>query len=199
MKKVFNILVALLLASTLSFNAYAILPGQNGVDGATQSSTAITWEHHEIHEGDHFFICDYILNQAAAYTKEFVITTPTGTKQVHATLSFSASDGATLEVYKGSTSIVGGTPITPLNNNGNSSNTTISTILADPTSTVDGARAAGFIAGGARESGFASREREIILEAGATFLFRITSLAVSNDIGWCFEWYEHTDKAAGVL
>lgn len=164
-------------------------------DLATGSFTTVGYEHHEIHAGSHYFICDYSLDEANGATIEFVLTTDDSTKWMHSTLDYSASDGATLEVYKDPTGITGGTTLTPVNNNGNSANTSLATIIKDPTSiTSVGVRAAGFIAGGGRTAGFNQREREIVLEQNTAYLFRITSLAVSNDIGWCFEWYEHTNR-----
>lgn len=163
-------------------------------DATTGAFTTIGYEHHEIHGGSHYFICDFSLNESSGAVIEFVLTTDNSAKWMHSTLDFSGSEGATLEVYKNPTGVVGGTAITPINNNGNSTNTSLSTVVKDPASiAADGTRAAGFIAGGGKTSGFNSRDKEIILKQNTVYLFRITSLAVSNDIGWCFEWYEHTN------
>lgn len=169
--------------------------GKSGIDRATETLQNIDYEHHEIHAGSHYFICDYELGKASGSVIEFVLTTPNTDKWMHMTLEFSGSEGATLEVFKNTTGVVGGTIITPVNNNGNSTNTSDLIIVKDPSSIAsDGTRAAGFLAGGGRTSGFNQRGREIVLQQNTTFLFRFTSLANSNDIGFCGEWYEHTNK-----
>lgn len=181
--------------SQLNVTPFASTGTEYKIDEQTGSFTTVTYEHHEIHSGSHYFICDYSLNEGSGNTIEFVVTTDNSTKWMHSTLDFSASEGATLEVYKDPTGITGGSTITPINNNGNSLNTSLATVVKDPTSiTSDGTRAAGFIAGGGRTAGFNQRSREIVLEQDTVYLFRFTSLAVSNDIGWCFEWYEHTNN-----
>lgn len=178
----------------LNVTPFASTGTEYKIDEATGSFTVVEYEHHEIHSGSHYFICDYSLGEANGATIEFVITTDNSTSWMHSTLDFSASEGATLDLYKDPTGITGGTTITPVNNNGNSLNTSLATVIKDPTSiTSNGTRAVGFLAGGGRTSGFNQREREIVLEQDTVYLFRITSLAVSNDIGWCFEWYEHAN------
>jgi hypothetical protein len=109
-------------------------------------------------------------------------------------LDFSSTLGVSLEVYEGSTDVVGGTSVTPINNNRNSTNTSSLTIVKDPTSITDGTRIAGFLAGANRQSGFNNREREVILKQNTTYLFRFTSLANNNAVSFCGEWYEHTNK-----
>lgn len=166
------------------------------IDASTFDAQVIEHEHAEIHGGDHYNYCDYALNQASGITIEFIITTPDTTKWTHFTFEVSSSAGATLELYEGASGISGGTAITPRNNNRNSANVSTVTLIKDPSSiSNDGVRAAGFLAGGDRVAGLVGRGREKILKQNTTYLARITSLAVSNDISWCAEWYEHTDKA----
>jgi len=172
---------------------------RNSVDNSTNSTNSILYEHHEIHSGSHFNYCDYALNQAVSVEIEFVLVTPNSDKWTHFTFEVTASEGATIELYEGSSGITGGASITPRNNNRNSSKASTVTITKDPTSiTSDGIKAAGFIAGGTRTSGLVGRDKENILKANETYLVRITSLANSNDISWCAEWYEHTDKIKNI-
>jgi len=171
------------------------LPGNSGIDKITETLQQISYEHHEIHSGNHYHICDYALNQASDAVIEFILNIPDTTKWPHMTFSFSGSEGATLEVYKNPTTIVGGTIVVPLNNDHNSANVSNITIIKNPTSIGnDGIRLDGHIAGGDRTAGFTMRENENILKQNTVYLFRITSLAVSNDIGFCGEWYEHINK-----
>ena len=167
----------------------------NIIDPTTNMIKSIDAPHYEIHEGHHFNYCDYALNQAVDTTIEFVMTTPNTTEWVHFTFSVYASAGATLELYVETSGVTGGTAITPRNNNRNSSNTSSVTLVKDPASiTSDGTRASGYLAGGTRTSGIASREQEYILKQNTAYLVRITSLANSNNISWCAEWYEHTNN-----
>lgn len=153
----------------------------------------IEYEHNEIHEGNHFFICDYATSGFnSADTIEFVITTPDTTKWAHMTIGFESILGATLDVYEGSSNVVGGTAVTPKNNNRNSDTVSTLTILKDPTSITDGTKIAGFKAGANRRAGAVQRDREIILKQNTTYLFRFTSSANSNAIGYCGEWYEES-------
>jgi len=164
------------------------------VDDSTHTLQTIEYEHHELHYGSHFFICDYDSSIQSSETIEFVITTSNTTKWAHMVLDFASILGASLEIYEGSTNVVGGTTVTPINNNRNSTNTSSLTVIKDPTSITDGTRIAGYLAGANRESGFNSRDREIILKQNTIYLFRFTSLSNSNAISFCGEWYEHTNK-----
>jgi hypothetical protein len=166
-----------------------------GVDNSTETLQIIEYEHHEIHSGSHFFICDYDSSIAVNDTIEFVITTPNTNKWSHMTLDFASTLGASLDVYEGASNVVGGTSATAINNNRNSLTASSLTIVKDPTSITDGTRIAGFLAGANRDSGFVNRDREIVLKQNTIYLFRFTSLANSNAISFCGEWYEHTNKA----
>lgn len=179
--------------NTSLYDAAGIGPAE--IDNATNTLQIIEYEHHEIHSGSHFNYCDYSLNEGSGNTIEFVMTTPNTSKWIHLILESYSSEGATIELYEGASGISGGTTITPRNNNRNSSNTSDVTFIKDPTTiTSDGTRASGFLAGGGRTAGFVKRGNEFVLKQNETYLVRITSLAVSNDISWCAEWYEHTNK-----
>jgi hypothetical protein len=167
----------------------------NGLDPATNATNTVQYEHHEIHAGDHYNYCDYALSQAADDDIEFVLTTPDTAKWIHLLFEVQSSEGATIELYEGASGISGGTAITPRNNNRNSTKTSGVTLVKDPTSiTSDGVRASGFVAGGTRDAGINNREKEFVLKQNETYLVRVTSLAVGNEIGWCAEWYEHTNS-----
>ena len=171
------------------------LAGNSGIDASTESLQTIEYEHHEIHSGSHYNYCDYALAQGIGDEIEFVFVTPNTTKWVHLLFEVYASTGATIELYEGTSGVSGGTAITPRNNNRNSANISAVTLTKDPAAiTTDGTRAAGFLAGGTRVAGAVERNKEYVLDQNNTYLVRITSLAASNNISWCAEWYEHTDK-----
>lgn len=79
----------------------------------------------------------------------------------------------------------------PRNNDRSSLNTSAVTLIKDPSAiTSDGTSAARYLAGAGRTAGFVTRERENILIPETSYLLKITSLANSNDISWCADWYE---------
>lgn len=167
----------------------------SGIDPYTESTATIDYVHHEIHDGHHFNYCDYDISPLGASAKiEFVFITPNTSVWVHFVFEVFSSTGATIELFAEASDVVGGTAITPRNNNRNSTNTSGVTLLRDPTSITDGTRAAGFLAGANRAGGFVERSREFILKQNTTYLIRITSLASSNNISWCGEWYEAAAK-----
>jgi hypothetical protein len=166
------------------------------LDVQTHAQNMIDYSHHEIHAGSHFFICDYDDSIAINETIDFVVITPNTTTWSHMELDFASISGASLQVYEGASAVVGGTPVTPFNNNRNSATASTLTIIKDPTSITTGARIAGYLAGANRVSGIVSREQEIILKQNTTYLFRFTSLANSNAISFCGEWYEHANRSA---
>jgi len=174
------------------------MPGFNNFtkrDGVTDSTQVISHEHHEIHNGDHFNVCNYQLGNAVDATIEFVFITDSSKNQYHLTFDVYSNLGALIDVYVNTSGVIEGTPITIYNNNTSSSNASGATFIKDPTSiTDDGIKVQGFLAGAGRNAGIAKREREVILSPNSTYLFRITSLANSNNISWCAEWYEHSPK-----
>ena len=176
-------------------DSLAVTLATDHYDETTRSVNTIGYEHHEIHSGSHYFICDYDSSIAINETIQFVVTTPNTTKWTHLILDFSSTLGCSLDIYEGSSSVVGGSPATPINNNRNSLNTSSLTIIKDPTSLTDGTKIAGYLAGANKTGGASEREREIILKQNTTYLFRFTSLSNGNAISFCGEWYEHTNKS----
>ncbi len=168
--------------------------GKSGIDASTETLQGIDYEHHEIHAGSHYFIADYALNQASGAVINLTVQTPDTAAWAHMIFEIGSSAGARIEIYEGTTGISAGAVLTPRNNHRNSTNTSGLTILQNPTIVSDGTRIAGFLAGGSKQPGIAERSRELVLKQNTTYLFRITSLAVSNDIAWAAEWYEHTNK-----
>lgn len=165
---------------------------ESEIDVITFGLVTIDTEHHETHEGNHFYFCDYQLNNASASVINLVVTTPVSGKRPHVLFTVFSSTGATIEVFRGA-AVTGGTTITALNNLHGSAIASSLTIKLNPTISVAGTRMSGYLAGAARQAGIASRSEENILAYNTTYVFKITSLANLNDISWCFEWYEHTE------
>ena len=170
------------------------IAGNSGVDASTETLQNLDYAHHEVHEGNHYFISGYELAAALNDTVEFTVQVPDSTTWPHMIFELFSSTGATFEMYEGATGVSGGSSVTPLNNNRNSANTSELTILKNPTVTDSGSLIVDKLVGGERQSGSASRENEIILKQNTTYHIVITSLANSNDISWVVDWYEHADK-----
>ncbi len=166
-----------------------------GVDKVGGCMVSIPYEHHEVHEGDHFGILDYATGQALGVVVAFIITTPNTTKWAHFIPRIYSSTGATIEIHHTPTGVTGGTSITPVNSNRNSATSPTITVVKDPSAiTSYGTRLFGLLAGGAKVAGGASREDEWILKQNTVYSIKITSLANNNDIAWDFQWYEHTNS-----
>ena len=164
------------------------------IDTLTFGIVTIDTVHHELHEGNHYHYCNYQLGNAVGATIEFVLTVPSGAIYPHFLFEVYSSQGATIDVYIGTTGVTGGTSITPRNNNTVSINTSGISIVKDPSSiTSDGLFVSGYLAGAGRNAGFNKRDNEFILSDNRSYLVRITSLANGNDISWCCEWYEHDE------
>lgn len=169
------------------------------VDAITEALEVIDYEHHEIHSGSHYYICNFeVLDDAASI--DLAITTPNTTKWTHMTFDISGTSQTEFRIYETAT-VTGGTAGTPLNNNRNSANISVVTVVKNPTVTVLGnlifAQSSGLAAATpnkAENSGVVSRNREIILKQNTTYIFRITSRQDDNIISYCGEWYEHTNK-----
>lgn len=165
-------------------------------DPLTMLVGVIDTEHHEIHEGHHYFIQNYIEVAGSGVLNHTFLT---GAKDVHMTFSVSGADaGLILQTYEGATGDDNGTSITPLNNKRASTNLSTVTVRENPTNTaVVGAtllRATRIGTGGAvaqRVAGNIQRGNEAILKKNTKYLIRITNLSSSaNNISYDYSWYE---------
>ena len=165
------------------------------LDASTNSIQTVNYRHHEIHSGSHYFASGFDTGLGNGDTVEFVFTTPNTTTWIHMLFNFTFALGGNMIVYEGASGITGGTTLTPVNNNRNSTNTSASTVVKDPTSiTSDGTPIAAYQAGANKSSGFAAQNEEIVLKQNEIYLFRFTSTATGNSLSYTGEWYEHTDK-----
>lgn len=170
-------------------------PEFTGVDPVSGATIKIDFEHHEIHEGDHFFYND-VLTLANGATQDYLLTTPNTTKRVHFLYHVNGTIGATIGIYEGANR-TGTTLQTAYNSDRDSSNTaTIIIHKGQSGGTTDGTNIApnGFgsstVGGGGGES---TRAYEILLKKNTKYIFRVTNkAAVNNDLNVKFIWYEHT-------
>ena len=82
------------------------------IDEVTRALTTVAFEHHEIHEGDHYF-CTRSQSIANAADFEFVFVTPNTTKWVHMILFTTTTGEATIDFFEGISADADGTAVNP--------------------------------------------------------------------------------------
>jgi len=107
------------------------------IDSSTHSLQTLSYEHHEIHSGSHYYIED-VMTLAASATADFCVTTPDSGKEIHLLFAFDADFKTTVEGYEGSVFAADGALVTQRNNNrvyswiGSHASLASSSLLADP-------------------------------------------------------------------
>ena len=168
-------------------------------DDSTNTIKTITYEHHEIHEGDHYFVEDYTTLDENEYI-DFCVTTPDTAEWTHMLFNINGQSLVNVNVYEGTTVSAAGTPVSAINSNRNSDNTTSLTIASDCGFSDIGTKILGYSSGVAganprkgQTPGLLGRSNEIVLKQNTTYIFRITSGADNNIISYHGNWYEHTN------
>lgn len=170
------------------------------IDGITEAFTTIDYAHHEIHEGSHFYIEGFATlgTTDSLYVK---LVTPDTSTWAH--FQWDISSTGILETYLYEAPVggmSGGAGVTPLNNNRNSTDTSVLTITSGVTaSTTDTGTTISTAKWGsdgfkATIGGGASRDDEIILKQNTTYLRAFISGAASNIVQFKASWYEHANK-----
>ena len=171
--------------------------GNNGIDASTSSLQTLDYSHHEMHEGEHYFIKTWLNITGAGTVAYFMFTTPNTTKWAHARALMTGEAGFQIEIYEGGTVSANGTQVLGVNNNRNSVNTAGLLAYAAPTVTTDGTLIWDAKTGTGRDATGVSPALgyEIIAKQNETYLFKITKDASgTNYLDIDFFWYEHTDK-----
>lgn len=172
-------------------------PGQSGVDPSTEALSVIEYEHHRIHEGSFYRAC-FQKDVPNGGTAILALTTVDTTKWVHLMRLVSSELESEVVLYENPTSITGGAPLTPLNVNRNSVNTSDSIIVSDPTVNLVGAieicRAV--IGSGRSIGGSHVPKDEWVLKQNTIYLIIVTNQAVgaANETNIHLTWYEHINK-----
>jgi len=170
------------------------------IDLSTSTLRSISHEHHEIHEGDMYYVAaNASLNNNN--TISIAITTPNTTEEQHLVLDIRASDNATVTYISGVTSYTGGAAATPYNRNGRSSNTSNCTVKSGYT----GSNPLVLTGGTTRFSEIVNASKglvwdrssgeEIVLPKNSIEVFRVTAGANGMTITILINWYEHTPNA----
>ena len=169
----------------------------NGIDKATQSLNTIDYAHHEIHNGKHFYIEGHqTIGSSDQPGFQVGLTTPSGSTWAHFTWELNTNGIMDTKLYEDA-QVSGGVAITPLNNNRNSTNTSMMAISGGASGT-GGLQISDVYIGGegfkSNVGGTSKREDELILKSGTTYRRDFYSASADNTVSFKASWYEHTDK-----
>jgi len=166
------------------------------VDSSSRSFQTVTYEHHEVHHGDHYFYTDSLAVSKNS-SQQYMITTPNTTKWAHFLMFVSASVNTTVELFEDGDR-TGTTSQTIYNSNRNSANTSGLTLHKGTSGgSTDGTRIYLFGIGGTEKvGGSGGRETELILKQNAKYILEVTANAENDTITTRLDWYEHTDAGA---
>ncbi len=172
------------------------------LDSVSNATITVGFSHHEIHEGDSFFIINSVVVNDGI-DLEIRIQTPDTAKWAHMVMEVVSTGETDLDLYE-STSLthVGGNALTAINRNRNSANTSGLTICHTPAGSGDGTLIVAIKVGidtgsGANHrlsGGNANARGEIILKQNTAYLARISSGTDGNRIAVVLDWYEHTNS-----
>ena len=165
-------------------------------DGATRALPTIDYAHHEVHSGSHYYISGFttLSDTGTLYVK---LVTPNTTKWAHFKWDIESSGILETNLWEGSTGgMTGGTPVTPLNNNRNSTGTSGLTITSGVSvATSKGTKIDTHKVGGTGfktvSGGSIGRDDEIILKQNETYFREFISGSTGNVISFKAYWYEH--------
>jgi hypothetical protein len=163
-------------------------------DASTNAVTQIDYEHHETHGGSHYYICNH-QEFSNAEVVDFTVITPDTAKWTHMTFMIEGTGATSVDIREDAAVDVAGTAVASFNNNRNSVNTTGMTIRVGDTFTDEGDLISSSYSGANKQAGFVDRNKEIVMKQNSVYIFRITNeTAQVNEVNYCAEWYEHTDK-----
>lgn len=168
----------------------------NPIDDVSGAVTTIDFAHHEVHDGDHFFV-DGFGTVGVGTSIDFTIVTPNTTRWSHMLFNIETTQPTEIYIYEANNLGTGGTAATPINNNRNSLGTSTLVIKQGQTvgtlGTLLSSKAVGAPGvAGKSSGGMASRVDEMILKQNSNYLYRITSRGGTNIISYQGYWYEHT-------
>jgi len=170
----------------------------NAVDTINRARVTIAFQHHEVHEGNHYTVAVVDTDVDIAGPKYVRITAPDTATRIHF-MGVASADGASLvEFYEDPTILAGGTALVEHNNNRNSVNVATATALEDTTTQApnnDGTLLfAGRIGGtglaSTRFAGSVADREEWILNQGEDYLVKVTVDADNTEVAIVLTWYE---------
>jgi len=174
------------------------------VDASTSSIQTVTYEHHEIHSGSHYFVRGY-QDLAINNVLDFTWLMPNTTTWCHWTWHIETESETNWLVYEGVTATNPlANAVTPLNSNRNSTNTSGTTMKYEKQANLAAANAdtnvgaatllSSGISGAGKTAGRAERANEMIMKQNTLYCLRAIATAAGY-INFTMEWYEHANHA----
>lgn len=167
-------------------------------DNNVAALKTITYDHHEVHDGNHYFYSDCLDPLGSGSVQNYVINVPDSDVAPHFTFIVTGSLSTNIGIYEGGDR-TGTTAQTPRNNNRRSGNASVISLFKGLSGgTTDGTNLhpdcfGSGTAGGS--GGAAKRSEEIILARNTQYIIRVTSNTNGNRISVHFDWYEHISKS----
>ena len=212
MKKILIVITGLLmvafLAGFLSANERAVIVDSFASGARVQhvddsgGSVQIDITHYKIHECESFVAADYTASLAIATPKYYQITNKNTVKDVHVNPILVTVDGSALLEYSTDQTVgTKGVTITAKNPNGECAVSTFTLVkVYEDTNTTNGSATwipllisgGGSVVGaqGNRAGGTNTLREEIVIKAGDTVIYKITSQTDSEKVLIRFPWYE---------
>jgi hypothetical protein len=182
-------------------------------DASTGALLTIAYEHHEIHDGRHYFVEGYQFLTSSGDSLIFLFNVNDVTRWPHLIFDFNLNGAASISMYEGAADgeevpiDTLTTRLTPVNNNRNSSNTSVHDLFwgqtlndfvaTDSIGTVvwsDSVDTGGGNANSPNPSHSSGRDDEIVLKQNTSYLWIV--VAKENDVLSRFKgsWYEHISE-----
>lgn len=174
------------------------------IDEKTHALKTIGYEHHEIHDGNHYLFQEgFVLNAA---TKTYLLTVPNSTKWPHVTFTVMGSQDTSATLIEGTT--LSSTNAASIINRDRNTGTPVQAgmiISKNPSGVPVPVNDASIMfstrfgiaanAGGRGGAGVDfSLRNELILRQNTKYLFHVTAASANeNNITVSFDWYEHTN------
>lgn len=165
---------------------------ESEIDVITFGLVTIDVAHHELHEGNHFFVKDWVDIPSASSVDLLYVS---GSMEAHMRTSFEGTAAFQVDIYEGTVTSNNGTLKTVFNRKRSSTTTCGCAIYAAPTVTSAGTVFIRYKLGAGKTGGSSSAENEVILKANTKYLIRLTSNVTGtvNTIDYLADWYEHTE------
>lgn len=173
-----------------------------GVDLTTRTLQTIEYPHHEIHDGNAYFLT-YADTIGDAGTIEIRFQTSNTTKWPHMLFAVSSTGETDVDLYEVTPKThVAANLLTPINRDRNKGMNSEMTFCHTPGGGGDGNLLGEFLYGldtgtGSKTVIFGGSENiraELILRQNTAYLLRVTSGTNGNRMTIIFDWYEHRNK-----
>jgi hypothetical protein len=156
--------------------------------------------HHRIHEGNFFSTHTISTGLTVASPKRFLFITqtlqpdPSDTIEIDMLYQISTFPGCRVELFEDTVVSNNGTPLDAINQNRNSTTTSVGDAFEDPVVTSEGILISSQIIGSTTTGGVGGLtirdEQELVLKAGTTYLLKITPLIDGTDISASLKYYD---------